>query len=112
MSDLPNDDPSAFRMGRPRINAALERASRLDLSKVEGKLINRPLPVHLCVDIPTVTSTISKLVFVVCMFSLAMSFLAEVDIIHPFAAIIIGIGCICFYIMSRMVLNQYSSNVR
>jgi hypothetical protein len=104
-------DPSAFRMGRPRINPALERASDIDVSKVEVELRKRPLPDHLYVDIPTVTSTISKLVFLVCIFSLAMSFLADVDMIHPFVAIIISIGCICFYIMSRMVANKYSDNV-
>jgi hypothetical protein len=106
MSDLPNDDPLAFRMGRPRVSSTSETVSDKTLAA------KRPLPDHLYVDVPTVTSTISKLVFLVCMFSLAMSFLADVDMIHPFAAIIISICCICFYIMSRMVVNKYSGNVQ
>jgi hypothetical protein len=89
-----------------RISSTADRASDM------APPAKRPLPDHLYVDIPTVTSTMSKLVLLVCMFSLAMSFLADVDMIHPFAAIIISIGCICFYIMSRMVVNKYSGNVR
>ena len=102
MSDLPNDDSLAFHLDK----------SRVDLGSDKTRSANRALPDHLYVDIPTVTSTISKLVFLVCLFSLGMSFVANVDMIHPLAAIVIAIGCICFYIMSRMVLNQYSGNVR
>lgn len=61
-----------------------------------------PLPNQLYVDVPTITKTTSRLIFLVCVFALAVWGLTGFVMIHPIIAIMTGIGSIGFYIMGSM----------
>lgn len=50
----------------------------------------------------------SRLVFLVCLFSLSTSLISGVHMIHPLISIIVGIGCVPFYVIGRMLKKQTS----
>jgi hypothetical protein len=76
-----------------------------EVSPVRGDVMPRSdtMPAHLYVDVPTIAKQASRLVFLVCLFSLALSVITGVNMIHPFVSIFICLGCIPFYIMGRML---------
>ena len=59
----------------------------------------RPLPDHMYVDIATITKTASALIFLLCLFSLAIGFLTKFYVIQPFVSTVIAFSSIVFFAM-------------
>jgi hypothetical protein len=66
-----------------------------------------PYPDYLYVDVPTIVKKASALVFLVCVFSLALYFSSGVYMIHPFICLITIVGAAAFYIMGVFIEKQY-----
>jgi hypothetical protein len=92
-------------------SAFLPLSSMSEKLREHGEVMPRSgaIPANLYVDVPTIAKQASRLVFLVCLFSLALSIITGVDMIHPFVSIFICLGCIPFYIMGNMLQKTYST---
>ncbi len=63
----------------------------------------RQYPAHMYVDVPALTKSISAVIFLVCIFSLALSFLTGFRIIHPYVSVTVGFAAAAFYLMGEML---------
>jgi hypothetical protein len=78
--------------------------------KMSEPQAERHLPDRMYVDVATIAIKGSQLIFLVCLFSLMLSIITDVHMLHPFAATIIMIGCIGFYLMGRLVKQQHNAS--
>jgi len=54
---------------------------------------------HLNIDLPTIATVASSVVFLICLFALSIWAMSGFAMIHPFIASITMIGCVGFYAM-------------
>ena len=80
-------------------------------NKMSQHQTERPLPAHMYVDLIILVTKASMLVFLICLFSLAVSAIDGFHMVHPFVAIIVMIGCLGFYSMTRFARKQYKADV-
>jgi hypothetical protein len=77
--------------------------------KMSEPQAKKEFPDRMYVDVSVVAIKSSALMFLVCLFSLAVSIGTGLHMIHPFAAIMIMIGCVGFYLMGRLVKKQHNA---
>jgi hypothetical protein len=81
-------------------------------NKMSQPQTEREHPDHWYVDVVMLATKTSILVFLICLLSLAISYLANFHMIHPIVAIMIMIGSAGFYFMGRLSKKQHSDDVR
>lgn len=60
------------------------------------------------VDVPTITRRSSLIVLLVCIFSVITYTTTGFMILHPFAAAVIGVASIIFYLIGKMTRKEFS----
>lgn len=69
----------------------------------------RAYPSNMYVDVPTVTKTISAVVFYLCVLSLLMSFVSGFSLIDRFFSILFAFFAAGFYLMACLMARRHGS---
>jgi hypothetical protein len=76
--------------------------------QIEAQKEQRAINMDHYVDVPTIAKVASRLVFLVCAFSLCLWLLTGFSMVHPAIAMLTMIGCVGFYTMGRMAERSFS----